>query len=82
MPSATLPGWVTDTGQIAIAFAAVLACIAAISKWIQRGIGRMIDEKLDPIYDRLDAHMSEEDRSLRAIAEAFKTLSEHLDPDR
>lgn len=80
MPPATLPTWVTDTGQVIVVIAAATAAITAIGTWIKRSIGKMIDDKIDPIYDRLDAHMTEEDKSLQLIAQALKVLSDHLNP--
>lgn len=77
---ATLPTWLSDTGQVLLFLSTLLAVLGLVGAWIRRSIGRMIDDKLDPIYRRLDEHMSEEDQSLKLIAHALKTLSEHIDP--
>lgn len=77
---ATLPTWLSDTGQVLLFLSTLFAVLGLVGAWIRRSIGRMIDDKLDPIYRRLDEHMSEEDQSLKLIAHALKALSEHIDP--
>jgi hypothetical protein len=77
---AALPPWLSDAGQVLLFLSTLLAVLGIVGAWVRRSIGRMIDDKLDPIYRRLDEHMSEEDQSLKLIAHALKALSEHLDP--
>lgn len=71
-----LTSWLEMVGAIVAIVATSLGIVATVGGWIKRSIGRMIDDKLDPVYRRLDEHMSAEDRSLAKIAEAMSKLAD------
>lgn len=74
-----LASWIEIVGAIVAIVATSLGIVATVGGWIKRSIGHMIDDKLTPIYQRLDEHMSAEDESLAKIAEAMKRLAESWD---
>lgn len=71
-----LTGWLETTGAVVGIIATVLAILGTVGTFFKRSIGKMIDEKIDPIYRRLDEHMSSEDQSLSLIADAMKRLAD------
>lgn len=71
-----LTGWLETTGAVVGIVATVLAIVGTVGAFFKRSIGHMIDDKLDPIYRRLDEHMSSEDESLALIAEAMRRLAD------
>jgi hypothetical protein len=78
---AHLPVWVTDVGQIVAILLASLGVITVVTKWITKQIGRLIDDKLDVVYRRLDAHMTSEDASLQEVAQALRTIAAAVNVD-
>ena len=78
---AHLPVWATDAGQIVAILLASLGVITVVTKWITKQIGRLIDDKLDVVYRRLDAHMTSEDASLQEVAQALRTIAAAVNVD-
>ncbi len=70
-----LSAWVEMTGAILGIVATSLVIVGTVGAFFKRQIAHMIDDKLDPIYRRLDEHMSAEDKSLEKIAAAMADLA-------
>lgn len=71
-----IAGWLETTGAVVAIIATVLAILGTVGTFFKRSIGHMIDDKLDPIYRRLDEHMTAEDENLAEIAEAMRRLAD------
>lgn len=67
--------WMEATGAILAIVLTSLTIVGIVGSFFKRQIARMIDDKLDPIYRRLDEHMSAEDKSLEKIAAAMADLA-------
>jgi len=67
--------WIEATGAILAIVLTSLTIVGLVGNFFKKQIGHMIDDKLDPIYRRLDDHMSAEDKSLEKIAAAMADLA-------
>jgi hypothetical protein len=68
-------GWIEGTGAILAIVLTSLTIVGLVANFFKKQIAHMIDDKLDPIYRRLDEHMSAEDKSLEKIAAAMADLA-------
>jgi len=68
--------WLEVTGAVLVIVSTSLGIIGVVGTFFKRQIARMIDAKLDPIYRRLDEHMSAEDEYLAEIAKAMARLAD------
>lgn len=68
--------WVEYVAAILGIVATSLVIVGTVATFFKRQIGQMIDAKIEPLYRRLDEHMSSEDEYLERIADAMALLAE------